>query len=570
MYQKTSKAPAQATEETDTEIVQNVQEVIPTVTEDKVNKYPVPPNGFDASQSATIQGFSHTMVWEEYELYFKKLDTPRNIKMDDMRDGRLRSLMIWMKDFGHKEQVDVFVKKTHNALFDRLMDDKLNDIDIYNVGMILESIACLQITKLEEEIPKILAKDIDFTNIWKTAGIGLRAFGTADLMLFLQRNDKRRFKNVMDMGMHTLQNIMILPMDIHLWKRCASIMGGLARCMTEKEYDILTNLTANIMDSLSKETVATFAELKRNKDKTLTQLIDEMAAFTKFSRQDHKDVHPFPKIIFNRALYKGEDWARDTFSRDGNPMADLSKWKAFIDKNGIDKKEWGFVHDAFGSELSDLWDISEGDDKKEWENKLKTGDAIVGADVPANYLSYLLALSDKLQPLFQCKMHDLFGDKHKEAPIKKMARCQNKLFTKYANQGVPKAAELTDTVRCLVVFDDFADLLAGYKTLQGEFSAVCRVKNGFDLQEKDVSFGYRDALINVVFDAGFCKLICEVQFTTNLFYQLRSKLHRYYTFHRCEEANQILTPCTKYTDKLVSTLIVEQQEQEKEHKSDDK
>eukprot|EP01084_Bolivina_argentea_P071702 130283_1 len=234
MYQKTSKAPAQATEETDTEIVQNVQEVIPTVTEDKVNKYPVPPNGFDASQSATIQGFSHTMVWEEYELYFKKLDTPRNIKMDDMRDGRLRSLMIWMKDFGHKEQVDVFVKKTHNALFDRLMDDKLNDIDIYNVGMILESIACLQITKLEEEIPKILAKDIDFTNIWKTAGIGLRAFGTADLMLFLQRNDKRRFKNVMDMGMHTLQNIMILPMDIHLWKRCASIMGGLARCMTEK------------------------------------------------------------------------------------------------------------------------------------------------------------------------------------------------------------------------------------------------------------------------------------------------------------------------------------------------
>jgi len=161
-------------------------------------------------------------------------------------------------------------------------------------------------------------------------------------------------------------------------------------------------------------------------------------------------------------------------------------------------------------------------------------------------------------------MSDLFGDKHKEAPIKKQGRCQNKLRGKYRNKPIPKGAELTDTIRCLVVFDDFDDLLNGYKILQKQCT-ISRVKNGFLLEEKDVSFGYRDALINIVFDAGFAKIVCEIQFTTDLFYKLRSKLHRYYTFHRCEDGNEMLTPCNKYIDKLTTTLMREKQ-QKKEAK----
>ena len=111
--------------------------------------------------------------------------------------------------------------------------------------------------------------------------------------------------------------------------------------------------------------------------------------------------------------------------------------------------------------------------------------------------------------------------------------------------------------------------LNGYKLLEEAFF-ISRVKNGFMLEEKDVSFGYRDALINVVFDAGFCKIVCEVQFTIQLFYQLRSKLHRYYTFHRCEQVQEILTPCNKYIDKLYTTLEQERKEKEQVEEKENK
>merc|ERR1719245_3034547 len=203
------------------------------------------------------------------------------------------------------------------------------------------------------------------------------------------------------------------------------------------------------MDQLAKDTVDKFAGFKANKNKSLIKMNNGMKQFTKFSRQDHKTAHPFPEIIRNRAVYTGEGWAKDTFVCDGNPIIDLKKWKEFINK-----KEWGFTHEAFRLQMSDIWKISSGSNQKEMETKLKNGELLIGNDVESSYLSYLLALSEKINPLFQKKMSDLFGDKHKEAPIKKQGRCQNKLRGKYRNKPIPKGAELTDTIRCLVVFDD--------------------------------------------------------------------------------------------------------------------
>eukprot|EP01084_Bolivina_argentea_P182460 314973_1 len=538
-------------------------------TADTEHKYPAPPNGYNGSHSANLQGWTYDVCVDQCELYLQKLSTDRNVKIDTMRDGRLRMCMVVMKEYGNTDKVEFMVNKIHDAIYCRLMDENMSEIDLYNVGIILESIACLQITKLEDEIPKILAKDLDFTNIWKTQGIGLRAYGTNNLMLFLSRNRKKELRDMMERGMNTLQNIMILPMDKSLWKRCASIIAGLARTMKQKEFDILTMISGNIMDQLAKDTIAIFKKCKDNNDKDLSAMSDEMKPFTNFSRQDDKNAHPFPEVIYNRAVFKGEDWAEENFACEGNPMVDLTKWKQFIDENEIDKKEWAGTHEAFGMQLSDMWSITSGDDQKELEDKLKNGDLVIGRDFGSNYLGYLLALSHKINPMFQNKIQKLFGEKHKEAPVKKENRCNNKLRGKYANKPIPKAGELTDTIRCLVVFDNFKDLLDGYEVLKDNFS-VSRVKNGFILDEKDVSFGYRDALINVVFDAGFCKIVCEVQFTTDLFFQLRGKLHKYYTFHRCEELTEMLTPCNKYVDKLVSTIEEQRKKNEQDEQKEDK
>jgi len=220
-------------------------------------------------------------------------------------------------------------------------------------------------------------------------------------MLYLNKNEKNRFKLMMERGMNTLQYIMTLPMDLPLWKRCASIIAGLARTMKQKEFDILTMISANIMDQLAKDTVDKFAGFKANKNKSLIKMNNGMKQFTKFSRQDHKTAHPFPEIIRNRAVYTGEGWAKDTFVCDGNPIIDLKKWKEFIAENDINKKEWGFTHEAFGLQMSDIWKISSGANQKEMETKLKNGELLIGNDVESSYLSYLLALSEKINPLFR-------------------------------------------------------------------------------------------------------------------------------------------------------------------------
>eukprot|EP01084_Bolivina_argentea_P182459 314967_1 len=533
-------------------------------------EYPHPPNGENARPDVLHNhGWGWTDIYAMYLDYMKKISVPRDIKMDDVRDGRLRFIMILLKDFGYSQEVNKIVNKIHDCFYERLMGDITTPIDIYNIGILSESIQCLQITKLESEIPKILAKDIEFINIWKTDAIGLRAHGTANLLCYLQRNEKKRWVSVMEKGMNTLQLIMTLPMDNSLWKRCASIIAGLARCMSQKEYDILTMISGNIMDELAKQTIQTFKSYVDKKDKNLIQMKKIMKTFTTFCRQDDKRALIVPKIISNRATFVGEDYTKEYIVCDGNPIVDLKVWKEFIASHNIDKKEWGFLHEMFGLQMKDMWEISAGDDQKELDTKLKNGELIIGKDVGNNYLAYLLALSSRIDPMFQKQIHDLFGDKHKAAPVKKMSRCNNKLRGKYANKPFPKAAELTDTIRCLVVFNDFKDLLNGYKKLKDNFM-ISRVKNGFSLDEKDVSFGYRDALINIVFDAGFCKIVCELQFTTELFFKLRGKLHRYYTFNRCEEAMEMLTPCNKWIDRLVSTIQQEKKKKEQKNKEQKK
>jgi len=96
----------------------------------------------------------------------------------------------------------------------------------------------------------------------------------------------------------------------------------------------------------------------------------------------------------------------------------------------------------------------------------------------------------------------------------------------YGKQGYE---QMTDLLRCSIVFDNFIDLYKCYGIIEeitksNGSGGILRVKDRFD--PENIAFGYRDMLINVtVPEHG---IICEIQLHHNLFYQHKKISHEMY------------------------------------------
>jgi len=104
-------------------------------------------------------------------------------------------------------------------------------------------------------------------------------------------------------------------------------------------------------------------------------------------------------------------------------------------------------------------------------------------------------------------------------------------------------SQLTDLLRCSLVFDSFGDLYKAFTVLsewvknnKDMKDGILRVKNLFSPER--VPFGYRHLLVNV-----YCpgtELVCEIQFHHKLFYELKKENEYVYErarLFKCDDRN---------------------------------
>merc|ERR1712083_109112 len=128
------------------------------------------------------------------------------------------------------------------------------------------------------------------------------------------------------------------------------------------------------------------------------------------------------------------------------------------------------------------------------------------------------------------------GISNSGAHCKKIERAFYKAFYVYSSDSDDGYKEMTDVLRCSIIFDNFADLYKAYaiieevaeKDLKG---GILRLKDRFN--PKEMPFGYRDLLINVYCPGS--QIVCEMQLHHKLFYKLKKISHRMYVKARLFE-----------------------------------
>ena len=103
------------------------------------------------------------------------------------------------------------------------------------------------------------------------------------------------------------------------------------------------------------------------------------------------------------------------------------------------------------------------------------------------------------------------------APLKKIARCQEKAESEYNKETFPTTAKILDFVRCSVTFNNAKDMLDGLKYFETivnsgntPLKGIVRIKNGFENLNLDYP-NYADIKLNVcVHFPGFSAMIVEV------------------------------------------------------------
>ena len=130
----------------------------------------------------------------------------------------------------------------------------------------------------------------------------------------------------------------------------------------------------------------------------------------------------------------------------------------------------------------------------------------------------------------QCKEQGIEIKSNSGAKEKNIERGFYKSYYVYAGvYGSRGHEQMTDVLRCCIVFETFVDLYKCYEIVEklaksNGSGGILRVKDRFNPEH--MPFGYRDLLINVK-----CKdhsVICEIQLHLHLFYQYKAISHNMY------------------------------------------
>ena len=133
------------------------------------------------------------------------------------------------------------------------------------------------------------------------------------------------------------------------------------------------------------------------------------------------------------------------------------------------------------------------------------------------------------------------------APIKSIERMREKLF-KYApphpRSQWPRTANILDPIRLTLSCNGPQHVLETVRWfLQSQDTTgltVCRIKNKFLLPEHEVTDGYRDVTLNVLFkDASGLAVICEIQVHDKQLHAFKVKMHKLYKVKRANNATLI-------------------------------
>lgn len=131
------------------------------------------------------------------------------------------------------------------------------------------------------------------------------------------------------------------------------------------------------------------------------------------------------------------------------------------------------------------------------------------------------------------------------APLKTYERMIEKAieYRNEENMKYPSAYQICDVNRCSITFDNFQDMIDGFKILEKKF-VVLRSKNRFDTNyDANKSDGYRDMLFNVLFTHrkySNLKMICEIQFQLKAFLNIKKKQHKLYKIIRAGNSQTLL------------------------------
>eukprot|EP01083_Nonionella_stella_P045618 122418_1 len=143
------------------------------------------------------------------------------------------------------------------------------------------------------------------------------------------------------------------------------------------------------------------------------------------------------------------------------------------------------------------------------------------------------------------------------AKEKNIERAFYKSFYVYgAVHGEYGYVQMTDVLRCSLVFDDFKDLYGCFGIIEKMLSdkgGILRCKDRF--HPKDMPFGYRDLLLNMHCPGSNQKVICEVQLHHQLFYQHKEVSHGVYKKARIFEDKNGNNMAYQYSDQNIRKTV---------------
>jgi len=159
----------------------------------------------------------------------------------------------------------------------------------------------------------------------------------------------------------------------------------------------------------------------------------------------------------------------------------------------------------------------------------------------------------------QCKRQGIKIVANSGAKCKNIERAFYKSFYVYAvNHGDNAFKQMTDVLRCSLVFDEFDDLYKCFSVIKEVASddekseGILRVKDRFN--PDTMPFGYRDMLINIYCPGS--KLVCEIQLHHALFYRFKTISHEMYKKARLfEDVETDENLAYKFADKEIRPRI---------------
>eukprot|EP01084_Bolivina_argentea_P123476 218819_1 len=157
----------------------------------------------------------------------------------------------------------------------------------------------------------------------------------------------------------------------------------------------------------------------------------------------------------------------------------------------------------------------------------------------------------------QCNIQKVKIVENSGAKIKKIQRAFYKAFYVYSQQDGFK--EMTDILRCSLVFDDFENLYKCFSIMELMADETCggllRVKDRF--HPSTIPFGYRDLLINIYCPGS--KIVVEIQLHFIEFYKYKKVSHKMYKLARLFErdtGNLAYEYSTKFMRPKIGTFKV--------------